>query len=195
VFIITLVFYTIIALGIYFLPTGIACTGTPSRRGDLRAQHSAGLDADRLGRGPRLGAHQFRRWPNPDHPRRGLVSLVHESDPAPLFCAGMPQITNRRLSLADRRVQTKGKVEAMLKFVAAPISRNADGAVVIDPDQAVECRSAGAAIETARQMSLLPQYIGSFAFCRSGDQTTGRYQPIQVLRRFGDLESSMTFHD
>jgi hypothetical protein len=117
VFIITLVFYTIIALGIYFLPTGISCTGTPSRRGDLRAQHSAGLDADRLGRGPRLGAHQFRRWPNPDHPRRGLVSLVHESDPAPLFCAGMPQITNRRLSLADRRVQTKGKVEAMLKFV------------------------------------------------------------------------------
>jgi hypothetical protein len=55
--------------------------------------------------------------------------------------------------------------------------------------------NAAASIETARQMSLLPQYIGSFAFCRSGDQTTGRYQPIQVLRRFGDLESSMTFHD
>jgi hypothetical protein len=77
----------------------------------------------------------------------------------------------------------------MLIFVAAPISRTDDGAILVDPDEAIECRSAGAAIETARQMSLLPYFIGSFAFCRSGDPTTGRYQQIEVLRRFGGLES------
>jgi hypothetical protein len=58
-------------------------------------------------------------------------------------------------------------------FVAAPIARRDDGAILVDPDEAVECRTAGAAIETARQMSLLPHLIGSFDYCRSGDPATG----------------------
>jgi hypothetical protein len=100
-------------------------------------------------------------------------------------------VLEKRLTLqtgviAPRRQGYKGSLK-MLIFVATPIARRHNGAVVIDPDQAVECRSAGAAIETARQMSLLPHFIGSFAFCRSGDPTTGRYQPIEVLRRFCGL--------
>jgi hypothetical protein len=80
----------------------------------------------------------------------------------------------------------KGRSQ-MLIFEAAPIARRDDDAILVDPDEAIECRSAGAAIETARQMSLLPHLIGSFDYCRSGDPATGRYEPVEILRRFGGL--------
>jgi hypothetical protein len=81
----------------------------------------------------------------------------------------------------------KGRSQ-MLIFEAAPIARrDDDDAILVDPDEAIECRSAGAAIETARQMSLLPHLIGSFDYCRSGDPATGRCEPVEILRRFGGL--------
>jgi hypothetical protein len=30
-------------------------------------------------------------------------------------------------------------------------------------------------------------HIGSWAYCRSGDPTTGRYDPVEVLKRFGGI--------
>jgi hypothetical protein len=63
----------------------------------------------------------------------------------------------------------------------------------VGPDLSPETATRACSIATATfafaEMLLLPHFIGSFAFCRSGDPTTGRYQPIQVLRRFGGLES------
>jgi len=75
--------------------------------------------------------------------------------------------------------------KAVTHYVAAPIAMSDTGAVLVDPDGAVECRSAGAAIETAQQMSLQPHFIGTLAYVRSGDPTTGRYGPVEVLRQFG----------
>jgi hypothetical protein len=70
-------------------------------------------------------------------------------------------------------------------FAAAPIVRRDDAMIMTD--SAVECRDAEHAIRVAEQMSQHPGHIGSWAYCRSGDPTTGRYDPVEVLKRFGGI--------
>jgi hypothetical protein len=68
-------------------------------------------------------------------------------------------------------------------FAAMPIVRRDDG--MITTDEPVECATADAAVECARQMSVLPYYIGAAAFTCHGDPA-GRYD-TQYLRRFGSM--------
>jgi hypothetical protein len=75
--------------------------------------------------------------------------------------------------------------ERITYFVAAPIARRDDGALLTD--DAVECCSAEAAIECARQMAHALGYVGAWAFSRTGYPGSGWYEDAQVLRRFGGL--------
>ena len=70
-------------------------------------------------------------------------------------------------------------------FAAAPIVMRDDAEIVTD--NAVECRSAEHAIEVAAWMADQPGHIGAWAYSRRGDLTTGRYDPVTVLKRFGGL--------
>jgi hypothetical protein len=66
----------------------------------------------------------------------------------------------------------KGRSQ-MLIFEAAPIARrDDDDAILVDPDEAIECRSAGAAIETARQITAPASYriIRLLQIRRPGDR-------------------------
>ena len=67
-------------------------------------------------------------------------------------------------------------------YVAAPIARRDDGAILTD--DAVECPSAEAAIRCAEQMSRAPGYIGAWAFSRTGYPAIGWYDD-EALKRFG----------
>jgi hypothetical protein len=66
--------------------------------------------------------------------------------------------------------------ERMIYYLAAPIARRDDGAILTD--DAVECLSAEAAIHRAEQMSRQPHYIGA---CPA----IGRFDDAEVLKRFG----------
>jgi hypothetical protein len=77
----------------------------------------------------------------------------------------------------------QGKVMAETYYVAAPIARRDDGALV--EDQAVRCVNAEHAIAVAEIMASEPHYAGAWAYCRTGDPTTGWFEPAEVLKRFG----------
>jgi hypothetical protein len=73
--------------------------------------------------------------------------------------------------------------ERMIYYLAAPIARRDDGAILTD--DAVECLSAEAAIRSAEQMSRQPHYIGAWAFSHTGYTAIGRFDDAEVLKRFG----------
>ena len=73
--------------------------------------------------------------------------------------------------------------ERMIYYLAAPIARRDDGAILTD--DAVECLSAEAAIHRAEQMSRQPHYIGAWAFANTGYPAIGRLDDAEVLKRFG----------
>jgi hypothetical protein len=75
--------------------------------------------------------------------------------------------------------------ERMTYYVAAPIARRDDGAVLCD--EAIQCSSSEAAIECARQMARSPFYVGAWAFSRTGYPSLGWFEDAEVLRRFGDI--------
>jgi hypothetical protein len=72
-----------------------------------------------------------------------------------------------------------------ITYLAAPIARRDDGAVLTDA--AVECPSAEAAIECARQMFRSLAFIGAWAFSRTGYPVLGWYEDAEVLKRFGGI--------
>jgi hypothetical protein len=82
----------------------------------------------------------------------------------------------------EKRLKMSGRITF---FAAAPIVRRDDAMIMTD--SAVECRDAEHAIRVAEQMSQQPGHIGSWAYCRSGNPTTGRYDPVEVLKRFGGI--------
>ena len=88
---------------------------------------------------------------------------------------------------------TKGeavKMSGRITFFAAALIVRRDDAMIMT-DSAVECRDAEPAIRVAEQMSKQPGHIGSWAYSRSGDPTTGRYDPVEVLKRFGGVLAPM----
>lgn len=68
-------------------------------------------------------------------------------------------------------------------FVALPFVAADDG---IAPGEAVECPSARAAILRAEYLARREGIIGSIAFSRSGDLSSGEFEDAQVLKKFGD---------
>jgi hypothetical protein len=75
--------------------------------------------------------------------------------------------------------------ERITYFVAQPIARRDDGALLAD--EPVECPSARAAIRLAEQMACTSGYIGAWAFSRTGHPGAGWCEDAEVLRRFGGL--------
>lgn len=75
----------------------------------------------------------------------------------------------------------------MTYHVAIPLVRRDDGRVVEDEDRAIACISAQAAVSVAERLAVTPGYCGGSAFSRTGDLSSGRYEPAQVLARCGDL--------
>ncbi len=71
-----------------------------------------------------------------------------------------------------------------LSFVAA------DNGVA--PGEAVECLSARAAILRAEHLSRREGVVGSIAFSRSGDLSSGTFDDAQVLKIFGDAPSDLS---
>jgi hypothetical protein len=75
-------------------------------------------------------------------------------------------------------------------YAAMPIARRDDG--MITTDEPVECATADAAVECARQMSVLPYYIGAAAFTCHGDPA-GRFE-TEYLKRFGSIGGGASRH-
>jgi hypothetical protein len=71
-----------------------------------------------------------------------------------------------------------------LSFVAAD-----DG---VAPSAAVECLSARAAILRAEHLSRREGVVGSIAFSRSGDLSSGTFDDAQVLQKFGGAPSDLS---
>jgi hypothetical protein len=68
-------------------------------------------------------------------------------------------------------------------YVALPFTRNEDGDLV--PGEARECQTSSAAIRRAQSMSIT--HAGAIAFGRCGDPKTGKFEPAEILKRFGDV--------
>jgi hypothetical protein len=75
-------------------------------------------------------------------------------------------------------------------FTAIPLALRDDGRVVEDEDAAIECSGPEHAVTVAAQLAVTPGYCGGWAFSRTGDPTTGHYEPAQVLARCGALNWS-----
>jgi hypothetical protein len=58
--------------------------------------------------------------------------------------------------------------------------------------EAVECLSARAAILRAEHLSRREGVVGSIAFSRSGDLSSGTFDDAQVLKKFGDAPSDLS---
>jgi hypothetical protein len=71
-----------------------------------------------------------------------------------------------------------------LSFVAAD-----DG---IAPGEAVECLNARAAILRAEHLSRREGVVGSIAFSRSGDLSSGTFDDAQVLKKFDGAPSDLS---
>jgi len=76
--------------------------------------------------------------------------------------------------------------EKITWHAAVPIARRDDGAILTD--DAIECASPEAAVECARQMAGLPQYVGAVAYTRTGYPDIGWYEPAEILGRFGGID-------
>ena len=73
-------------------------------------------------------------------------------------------------------------------FVALPFVAADDG-VAPEP---VECLSASAAILRAEYLSRREGIVGSIAFSRSGDLSSGAFEDAQVLKKFGDAPDDLS---
>jgi hypothetical protein len=78
-----------------------------------------------------------------------------------------------------------GDYERFTYFAAMPVAIR-DAAVMVE-DRAIQCCDADHAISTAMWMACEPGFVGARAFSRTGDPTTGRFEPAEVLRRFGGV--------
>jgi hypothetical protein len=74
-------------------------------------------------------------------------------------------------------------------FVALPFVAADDGIV---PGEPVECLSAGTAILRAEYLSQREGVVGSIAFSRSGDLSSGTFDDAQVLKKFGDAPDDLS---
>ena len=74
--------------------------------------------------------------------------------------------------------------EGQIFYVAMPVGRRDDGKVLTG--SAEECASAEAAIRRAEQMAAIPGYIGALAFARTFYPDIRKYDPIDMLGRFGE---------
>ena len=74
-------------------------------------------------------------------------------------------------------------------FVALPFVAADDG---VAPGEPVECLSASAAILRAEYLSRREGIVGSIAFSRSGDLSTGTFEDAQVLKKFGDAPDDLS---
>ena len=74
-------------------------------------------------------------------------------------------------------------------FVALPFVAADDG---IAPGEPVECLSARAAILRAEYLSRREGVVGSIAFSRSGDLSSGTFEDAQVLKKFGDAPDDLS---
>jgi len=61
----------------------------------------------------------------------------------------------------------------------------------VAPGEPVECLSAGAAIVRAEYLSRR-EGVGSIAFSRSGDLSSGTFEDAQVLKKFGDAPDDLS---
>ena len=74
-------------------------------------------------------------------------------------------------------------------FVALPFVV-ADGGIA--PGHPVECLSARAAILRAEYLSRREGVVGSIAFSRSGDLSSGAFEDAQVLKKFGEAPDDLS---
>ncbi len=74
-------------------------------------------------------------------------------------------------------------------FVALPFVAADDG---IAPGEAVECLSARAAILRAEYLSRRAGIVGSIAFSRSGDLSSGTFEDAPMLKKFGDAPEDLS---
>jgi len=74
-------------------------------------------------------------------------------------------------------------------FVALPFVAADDGVAAGEP---IECLSAGAAILRAEYLSRREGVVGSIAFSRSGDLSSGTFEDAQVLKKFGDAPDDLS---
>jgi hypothetical protein len=74
-------------------------------------------------------------------------------------------------------------------FVALPFVAADDG---VAPGEAVECFSARAAILRAEHLSRREGIVGSVAFSRSGDLSSGTFEDAQVLKKFGEAPDDLS---
>jgi hypothetical protein len=73
-------------------------------------------------------------------------------------------------------------------FVALPFVAADNGAA---PGEPVECLSASAAIVRAEYLSRREGVVGSIAFSRSGDLSSGTFEDAQVLKKFGAVPDDL----
>ena len=73
-------------------------------------------------------------------------------------------------------------------YVALPFGAGDDGP---EPREAVECRSASAAIMRAERLARTEGHIGAVAFSRTGDPGAGEFGDAVVLRSFGDVPADL----
>lgn len=73
-------------------------------------------------------------------------------------------------------------------FVALPFVATDDG---VAPGEPVECLSAETAILRAEHLSRREGVVGSIAFSRSGDLSSGTFEDAQVLKKFGDAPDDL----
>jgi hypothetical protein len=74
-------------------------------------------------------------------------------------------------------------------FVALPFVSADDG---VAPGEAVECLSASAVVLRAEYLSRREGIVGSIAFSRSGDLSSGTFEDAQVLESFGDAPDDLS---
>jgi hypothetical protein len=72
-------------------------------------------------------------------------------------------------------------------FVVLPFFRTADGELLAD--ESIEVQSAGSARRQAERVARAKG--GAVAFSRTGDPTTGEYQPAVILARFGEVPDEL----
>lgn len=67
-------------------------------------------------------------------------------------------------------------------YVAIPFGRSEDGDLVAGEPK--ECQSEAAARSAASRLALIN--AGAIAFSRTGDPTTGDFEPAKIVARYGE---------
>ena len=111
----------------------------------------------------------------------GVLFLGLPTQPYPATTHGWAAVTHTRTIQPRRHWKM---TERQIFYVAMPVGRRDDGKVLTD--SAEECASAEAAIRRAEQMAAMPGYIGALAFARTFYPDIRKYDPIDMLGRFGE---------